>query len=301
MSGLTRTVGTLGAAAVGCFAYGVLIEPRDFLVRRGALPVLPPGHDTLRVLHIADLHLLTKQRAKREFLRRLIALEPDFVVNTGDNISEPEAIEALASDLNELLQVPGVFVFGSNDYRLPHFRNPLAYLMPSGPSQHYERPPMPIDDLTAVLSSGGWVDLNEHRTRMELQGTTLDFRGTSDAHENRDDYSQVAGPVAPDADVTIGVTHAPYLRILDSMTKDGVNLILAGHTHGGQVCVPAYGALISNCDLPPQHARGVHRHRRKKQTAYVHVSAGLGMSPYAPFRFACRPEVSLLRLVARSE
>jgi predicted MPP superfamily phosphohydrolase len=106
----------------------------------------------------------------------------------------------------------------------------------------------------------------------------------------------VAGPPDPTADLTIGVTHAPYRRVLDAMVADALPLILAGHTHGGQVCVPGFGALTTNCDLPWRQAKGVSRWGE----AYLHVSAGLGTSPYAPVRFACPPEATLLTLVART-
>jgi predicted MPP superfamily phosphohydrolase len=85
------------------------------------------------------------------------------------------------------------------------------------------------------------------------------------------------------------------------MTADGFGLILAGHTHGGQLCVPGFGALVTNCDLPPRQAKGLSVHRADDGSgarSLLHVSAGLGTSPYAPVRFACPPEATLLTLVA---
>jgi uncharacterized protein len=99
--------------------------------------------------------------------------------------------------------------------------------------------------------------------------------------------------------VTIGVTHAPYRRILDDFVDRGADLLLAGHTHGGQVCVPFYGALVTNCDLPREQVKGVSRWTHDGRTAMLEVSAGLGTSIYAPVRFACRPEATLLTLTAR--
>ena len=80
------------------------------------------------------------------------------------------------------------------------------------------------------------------------------------------------------------------------MAADGVPLVFAGHTHGGQVCVPGWGALTTNCDLPVEEAKGLSRHRAAKGSTWLHVSAGLGSSPFAPYRFACPPEVTLLTL-----
>ncbi|HVQ18088.1 MAG TPA: metallophosphoesterase, partial [Actinomycetes bacterium] len=97
--------------------------------------------------------------------------------------------------------------------------------------------------------------------------------------------------------------HAPYLRVLDQFARDGYDAIFAGHTHGGQVCVPWYGALVTNCDLEPARVRGLHRHPADSRpsdpgSSWLHVSAGLGTSPYAPIRLACRPEATLLTLTA---
>jgi predicted MPP superfamily phosphohydrolase len=106
----------------------------------------------------------------------------------------------------------------------------------------------------------------------------------------------VAGRVDASADVHIGVTHSPEPRILDGMASDGFTLLLAGHTHGGQVCVPGVGALVTNCGLDRRMAKGLHRW---SAGAWLHVSAGLGTHPTAPVRFACRPEATMLTLVPR--
>ena len=115
-----------------------------------------------------------------------------------------------------------------------------------------------------------------------------------DPHIGRDRYADVAGPFDPDADLRLGVAHAPYRRVLDAMAADGADLILAGHTHGGQVCLPWVGALVTNCDLPRSQAKGLSGWRESA----LHVSAGLGTSPYTPIRLACRPEATVLTVVA---
>lgn len=294
-----RVAGALALAGAACLGYGVAIEPRDFQVRRVRVPVLPAGARSIRVLHISDLHLMRAQKAKRTFLSRLAALEPDLVVSTGDNVSEPAALDPLVSELGELLEVPGVFVFGSNDYTAPGPISPLGYLGRSTQRDgvHTERVPLQTQQLRAAFASSGWIDLNGHRASLEVRGLRLEFRGTDDAHLGLDDYSLVAGPPADGTDLAIGVTHAPYRRVLDAMTSDGVGLVLAGHTHGGQVCVPGWGALITNCDLPPAQAKGLSVHHGPGgHTSSLHVSAGLGSSPYAPYRFACPPEATVLTL-----
>lgn len=298
MGRLAKGVGVLAAAAAGCFTWG-LAESAMFTVRRATLPVLPAGGRDLRILHVSDIHLTTRQHLKLDFLRKLSALEPDLVVNTGDNIAEADAIFPLMASWNRLRFVPGVFVFGSNDYYAPEPKNPLLYLAKGRSHVQGEPTRLPTEHLRERMVRHGWEDLTHRRTTIEVAGYRVAFRGTDDAHLDRDDYSRVAGPADPDADLNIGVTHAPYLRLLDAMTADGMDLIMAGHTHGGQVCVPGLGALVTNCDLDTARVKGLSRHTAGGRTASLHVSAGLGTSPYAPYRFACRPEVTLLTLTAR--
>jgi len=298
MSGLSRVAKTVAIAGIAAFAYGALIAVRSFRVRRVCADILPPGSEKLRILHISDLHLMARQRRKLDFVAALSGLEPDLFVSTGDNLAQPEALEPLLAALGRLRKVPGVFVFGSNDYVGPRLANPLSYL--AGDSGEHsaaaQTRPMPTQALRAAFESTGWHDVTGGRELLTLRGVTLEIRGTDDAHWERDNYSLVAGAPAEDADVALGVTHAPYQRVLDAMTDDGVDLILAGHTHGGQVCVPGWGALTTNCDLEPARAKGLSTQETAAGTSLVHVSAGLGTSPYAPYRFACPPEVTLLTL-----
>ncbi len=115
-----------------------------------------------------------------------------------------------------------------------------------------------------------------------------------DPHIDRDAYSP--GTASASADVRIALAHSPEPRVLDAFAADGYDLLLAGHTHGGQVRVPGVGALVTNCGLDRHMARGLHRWAG---TSWLHVSAGIGTHPTAPIRFACRPEASLLTLIPR--
>ena len=118
-----------------------------------------------------------------------------------------------------------------------------------------------------------------------------------DSHIDLDHYEEIAGPADPAADLRLGVLHSPEPAIMDSFVADGYDLLLAGHTHGGQVRVPGVGALVTNCGLDRRMARGLHRW--PGSASWLHVSAGLGTHPTAPVRFACRPEASLLTLIPR--
>ncbi len=293
-----RVAATVALTGAGCFAYGVFVERRAFTLRRVTVPVLPPGQRPLRVLHISDMHLSTDRPYLARWVDRLAALQPDLVVTTGDNLSQRQALPMVYDAYRRLFAFPGVFVFGSNDYFAPTPVNPLRYLgLARTPKP--QREPLPHRALRATLVERGWHDVENRRVELTLDGRLVEVRGTKDAHLDLDRYEDVAGPPDPAAALSIGVTHAPYLRLLDAMAADGVDLVMAGHTHGGQVCVPFYGALTTNCDLDTPRVKGLSSHSFGGHTAALHVSAGLGTSPYAPYRFACRPEATLLTLVAR--
>ena len=104
----------------------------------------------------------------------------------------------------------------------------------------------------------------------------------------------------PAGSSVIGVTHAPYQRVLNRFVELGADAVFGGHTHGGQVCLPGYGALVANCDIPLKQAKGLSTWTRDGRTVPLNVSAGCGHSIYAPARFACRPEATLLTLTART-
>ena len=300
----SRWAGLGAAAAVTGLAYASIVELRWFTLRTAEVPVLPPGHRPLKVLHLSDLHLTPGQTRKQTWVRDLARLEPDLVVDTGDNIAHQRALPPLLGALGPLLDVPGVFVLGSNDYFAPTTRNPVRYLLPDDGRRATHTPPLPWRELRDAFVDRGWTDLTNRRTTLRIGDTTVAFAGVDDPHLEYDDLAAVAGPADPAADLRLGVTHAPYLRVLDQLAGDGYDAVLAGHTHGGQLCLPVKGALVTNCDLEPARAKGLHRHPAAAppgtpRSTWLHVSAGLGTSPYAPVRFCCRPEATLLTLTPR--
>jgi predicted MPP superfamily phosphohydrolase len=303
-----RTAGraALGVTAAGsaAFAYGSLIERNLFGVREETLAILPPGRRPLRILHLSDIHMTPGQKRKQQWLRSLASLEPDLVVNTGDNLSHRQAVEPLLDALAPLREFPGVFVPGSNDYYAPALKNPFGYLAgPSDQPEDYADRELPWRHMHAAFGTSGWMDLTNRHQSIVLHGLRLDFTGVDDPHLERDRYTGYphGSSTSGEADhVRIAVAHAPYQRVLDYFTADNPDLILAGHTHGGQVCIPGYGALVSNCDLPTWRAKGLTYWEYNGRSVPLNVSAGLGTSRMAPVRFACRPEAVLLTLTPRS-
>lgn len=301
---LLAGLGALVGAGAGVLGWS-LVEARWYALREATVPVLEPGAAPLRVLHVSDLHLTPTQRDKVAWVRDLGSLEPDLVVDTGDNWAHPQALPALLEALDPLLERPGVFVMGSNDYFGPVAKNPARYLRPARRSAAppKEKRELPVEDMRRAFARAGWIDLDNARGTLTLRGTRLDLVGTDDAHIDRDRFPERTA--APEG-LQVGVTHAPYTRVLRRMQEDGVRLALAGHTHGGQLALPVRGALVTNCDLDTRRAKGLHGWPGARPdgpggegSMWLHVSAGLGTSPYTPVRFACRPEATLLTLVPR--
>ena len=294
--GLITALTGVSAAAFG------IISARQFGVRYTILPLLPEGHKPFRILHIGDMHLVAGDRKKINFVRGLADLKPDLVVNTGDNPGGADAIEDVAEALPPLLHTPGVFVAGSNDFYGPKPANPLRYLR--APSEFHDDPEtlQAIDVGTmfdAFTRTGHWHQIGNTSITLPVRSDlSINFAGTHDAHMQADawpgfDASDAAVPLR------IAVTHAPYRRVLDAAVADGADLILAGHTHGGQVALPHYGAIVSNCDLPTGLAASLFRWRSRGQSGLVNVTAGIGTSPKVPIRTFCPPEAVVLDLVAQ--
>jgi predicted MPP superfamily phosphohydrolase len=287
-----------GAATV---AYASLVERTRWTLRRFDVPVLPPGSAPLRVLQLSDLHMTAGQTGKQDWVAGLAALEPDLVITTGDNLAGTDAVPPTLRALEPLLDTPGAFVLASNDYYAPVPKNPLKYFKSDHRRVHGEE--LPWRELRDGMTARGWLDLTNTTGWLTVAGVRIAFAGVDDPHLQLDRYDDVAGPADPDADVRLGLVHSPEPRVLDRFAADGYDLLLCGHTHGGQLRIPFYGALVTNCGIDRSHVRWLHRWAQPSAAhpngTWLHVSAGLGTSPYAPYRLACPPEATLLTLTAR--
>lgn len=282
-------------------------EAEMFTLHRLRVPVQPAGSPDVTVLHLSDLHLTPTQTRKIAWVRALADLEPDLVVNTGDNMGHADVLPELLHALEPLRERPGVFVMGSNDYFAPHRKNPARYLLRDARVPRvYGEPDLPTEKLAAALTESGWIDLDNARAQATIGGLRVSFVGLDDPHIDRDRMPEPEPEPRADADLRLGVVHAPYVRALDALRADGADMIIAGHTHGGQLCVPGFGALVTNCDLDRGRASGLHGWPGARpdefgghDSTWLHVCGGLGTSPYTPFRVACRPSATLLTLTAR--
>jgi uncharacterized protein len=217
------------------------------------------------------------------------------VVAAGDLLGAPDAEDLTAAALAPLTAAgqPGVVVLGSNDFYAPVIKSPLSYF--TDPDRRVFGQRLDTQRLVERLDGYGYTTLRSETMTVKTAAGEVAVGGFDDPHLP----SSVLPPaelVAPPDDgdplLHLGLVHAPYLAALDVLVDAGHDLLLAGHTHGGQVRLPGVGALTANCDLPLDQARGLSTHRGRA----LHVSPGLGHSRYAPYRFACRPEATLLEL-----
>lgn len=331
LTGAATTIASAGAAAA---VWATQIERRAYGLRRYEMRVLAPGAAPVRALHLSDLHLAPWQADRVRFVQSLARFEPDLIIDTGDNVGHVGALPALREALEPFAGVPGVFVHGSNDYYGPVPKNPVVYLT-GGRKHRPDTPPaLDIDGMEQLFDRLGWRSLNNTAAAVEVAGQPMTFFGVDDPHIDLDSVPEAAAALAavnassPTPAARIGVVHAPYQRVLNEFVSLGADALFAGHTHGGQLCVPLYGALVTNCDIPRDQVKGlslwppvsgavklrsvgqvsraglpVHAVSGSAEDASrsvpLEISAGLGTSIYAPARFACRPEASLIELLPR--
>lgn len=293
----TKLVTTAVAAGAACVAYGTFIERRWYRLRRVVLPKALRRAGRLSILHLSDLHLIPGQDHRTRFLASLADLPHDLVVVTGDLLgdegAEKMAVEALAPLTSK--DRPGLVVLGSNDLFGPTMKSPLAYF--TKPERRVHGAVLDTSAMIAGLEDHGYRTIRNAATVIQTRAGEVGVGGIDDPHLKTTVLPAVSEVTPPpggdDRVLDLGLVHAPYLEALDILVDAGHDLLLSGHTHGGQVRIPPFGALVGNCDLPLDQVRGASRYRDR----WLHVSPGLGHSKYAPFRFACRPEATLLELI----
>lgn len=284
------------AAGLGVAAWGNA-ELKKFELKQITVPLLEPGTlrgaEEFRILHLSDLHMIPGQDEKIAWVSALDSLQPDVVVNTGDNLSDEHAVPDVLRALGPLLNRPGMFVFGTNDYWAPSLPNPFSYLFGTRREPTYID--LPWRDMRAAFIERGWRDATHERLEFQVGPVRLAAAGVDDPHHNLDDYSLIAGAPNADADLSLALLHAPEPRVLSSFEEDGYQLSLSGHTHGGQLCLPGSRAIVTNCGIDRERAQGLHSFG----DMLMHVTNGLGTSKFVPFRIFCRPSATLLRITER--
>jgi uncharacterized protein len=278
----------MGGIALGAYA---LYEPHRYRLVSHDL-VVGPRVPPLDILHISDTHVGEESRSRLQWLAELpdrLGRTPDLVLATGDLIQGDSGIDPLVEVLASLeARLGRLFVFGSHDYYRASFPSYAKYWTGQ---KNVGAPHADSDRLRDSLQDKGWVQLHNRTEFVDTASGRVRLAGVDDPYLGR---HRTAHLERSDEDVcAIGLMHSPEL--VSEFTLAGFDLILAGHTHAGQVRVPFVGAVVTNCSLPAPLAGGPHR----IGDAWLHVSPGLGNGRFSPIRFNCRPEATLLRLRPR--
>jgi uncharacterized protein len=263
---LTVAGGALGALAL----YATLVEPRWLQVRRRRVHIrsLPTSLEGLRVALLTDLHL-TGHRAGGTLRRAVDAVlreGPDVVAVTGDLAEDRPGLEAALDELIRLDAPLGVYVIpGNHDHR-------------AGIGQWRE----------AVAARKAVADLTNRYVLLPVGGATLCMAGVDDHLEGR---PLLRLPPPDLRDTTILLAHSPDLAEQARRSHDAVDLIVSGHTHGGQVRFPFMRAPVNSATHPELYEDGL----RRRPWTQVYTSRGIGTTRL-PVRFLARPEVAILQL-----
>jgi predicted MPP superfamily phosphohydrolase len=280
------TIRAFGVAACGLAAWS-LYEPFRFRLRR--LRLTMTGAPPLRILHVSDLHMAPRHKALQRWLRSVpdqVGEPPDLVIATGDLVEGNEGIDAAVAALSPLRARLGrYYVLGSHDYFVP---SGMAYTKYFTGKRPVRAPRLDTIALEERLRAEGWADLSNKEVQLERDGVTVRVSGVDDPYLGRDDTRHVHRS-GNDA-LAIGIVHTP--DVVSEFALSGYDVVLAGHTHAGQVRIPFVGALVTNCSLPAALAGGLHR----VGSTWLHVSPGLGTGKFTPIRFNCPPEATLLTI-----
>jgi uncharacterized protein len=234
------------------------------------LPGLPVELDGLRIAHLSDFHLGPPSRgvhAVEQAVEWTVERRPDLAAITGDLLTLPEA-EPQLRRLVGRLGVPTYAVLGNHDMAIS--RDPQARASN-------------LRDLSPATL------LRDEGVLLELRGRQVWIAGTHPRMIVRRSEKIDPNSLSHAADLRILLCHFP--RVLDRLEPGSFDLVLAGHMHDGQICVPYPGGKIRLAHPTARYVRGTYR----TDAAVMHVSPGLGTT-FVPFRFAARPEATELVL-----
>lgn len=268
------------AIALPLAIYAFLIEPFRVRLTKVEIPIkgLPAGLDGLTICHLSDMHTAGYGRLERNTARILSDLEADLCVMTGDLLNSREGLQALDRMLDSFKPRLGVFaVLGNGDHK--------GFMTPGK-----------IEDGLSSMKVNLLV--NSHHA-MIVNGEDVKIIGVDDPFKRRDQFGRATAGM-PRGGFRLLLAHSP--DILSEVDGYHVDLVLAGHTHGGQVRVPLLGALWLNSSRRIPVCNGYYDSgtlsrllQRDMSGVRMYVSRGLGASGIAA-RFACPPEVALITL-----
>lgn len=272
MNTQSKVLGAAFAGAAGVALYTTLIEPRWIEVTRPRirLPGLHPALEGLRIALLTDLHAggATPLSLVRRAVQLAMAERPHLIALTGDFAKDDASSFQPVFDALETLKAPlGVYaVPGNHDYVVGIER------------WHRE-----------IAEEPGIVDLTNRVRMLRVGDAHVCVAGVDDYYEGSPTLDPLPSP--EERDFTLLLAHTPDQAERTRRDEDAVDLMLAGHTHGGQVRLPVTGALINSAKHDGLYEAGL----RRRPWTQVYTSRGLG-TIHLPIRFMCRPEVAIIHL-----
>jgi len=287
--------GTLAVtAAIG--GYATRWEPYRPVLRRARIPV-PRDWPAIDVLHVSDLHVVREDDRLCAAQRRLLrGLSPDLLCLTGDGCERASDVPRLIEILEAVRPRLGAFaILGNHEYNAMRCAGGWrrAVLQSLAPLRARARSagPLEAEEIALRLERAGLTVLRNTGRRLVVDGRSLWVAGCDSAWAGRDDVATaMAG--RREGEPCLGLIHEPSLAF--EGVAHGMDLVLAGHTHGGQVRLPGLGALITNSD--DDRLKSV-RGFQPISDALLHITTGLGQA--TALRFGCRPEAVWLRCQPR--
>ena len=285
MIALATALWALFALFVAFLVYAHFVEPMRLRVTRREVHIasLPPELDGVVIAHLSDLHCRPEPRPLRvvkQAIAETLAAEPDLICLSGDICHHSPFLELGCEYVTPLAEhCPGrVFaVLGNHDHDCTLEADAFGF----------EGTPRTARELLAALSEVGLGMLHNETRSVSVRGRAVAVMGVGDAGCGRDDLDRALAQASP-ADLKLVVTHSP--DALDLPGIEWADLVLCGHTHGGQLTLPGIGTPWAP----------VWRDRRRSAGLFsvagvlCHVSRGVGAGTEA--RFLCHPEVVLLTL-----
>ncbi len=262
----------LGLAALGvlCTAYACLVEPRwpEVTTTRVPTPRLPPGHRGVRIVHLSDIHSEPSPLLEERLPAVVAPLRPDLIVFTGDCANSPEGVPVFRKCLTEIAKIAPTFVVKGN-WDTGHFPE--------------------VDR----FSGTGATELDGASADVSVDGATVHLVGAPFASEWKLERPlRAVPPTGP----CVVLYHCPYPDVLPPDLAARVDLMCAGHVHGGQVAVPFYGAVLTLSKWGKTYERGLYP---LPSGGFMYVSRGIGMEGFGlpRMRFCARPEIASIELV----
>jgi uncharacterized protein len=261
ISALDRVILLVAATGILCIAYGFLIEPNwlstSYVEIRSSK--IPAGRRPIRILHFSDLHSESRPRLEPALVKAAAAEHPDLIVFTGDSINSPSGLPVLRECIEALAKIAPTFVVRGN--------------WDSGN----------ID----LFGKTGARELNGDAVRMEIAGTPLWIAGL--AFNNASSVRPTVRPIPPE-EFSVFLYHLPDL--MPEVVAENIDFYCAGHTHGGQVALPLYGAMITLSKFGKRYEAGLYH----EGNTWLYVNRGIGMEGGAAprVRFWSRPELTVI-------